>query len=311
MCYVKPMQRYAKQDRLDVSEQQLEIAYQWLCKRRLHFPHNADIWSLRFNWHRTKVSLLQQIRRGDYVFSPLKRLHKENGTVIHLWCAQDALVLKVMAGLLQDTLILSTHCTHVKGHGGLKQCVVKVQQQLKKHSFVCKTDVKHYYQSIDQSLLLEQLYSQVKNKVLRRYLYQVIRRTVEEGGNYHDIKLGIARGCPISPILGALYLKALDDAFDKQGLHYSRYMDDILILTKTRWHNRKSVKLLNHVFNQLNVEQHPDKTFIGKIAKGFDFLGYHFSTTQLHLASITIRKHVDRMNQLYVPAGGIPNLAKC
>jgi RNA-directed DNA polymerase len=110
------------------------------------------------------------------MFSPLKRLHKENGTVIHLWCAQDALVLKVMAGLLQDKLILSTHCTHVEGHGGLKQCVVKVQQQLKKYSFVCKTDVKHYYQSIDQSLLFEQLYTQVKHKVLRRYLYHVIRR---------------------------------------------------------------------------------------------------------------------------------------
>ncbi|MFT6991854.1 MAG: hypothetical protein ACJASL_003850, partial [Paraglaciecola sp.] len=26
----------------------------------------------------------------------------------------------------------------------------------------------------------------------------------------------------------------------------------------------------------LKVEQAPDKTFIGKISKGFDFLGYHF-----------------------------------
>ena len=26
----------------------------------------------------------------------------------------------------------------------------------------------------------------------------------------------------------------------------------------------------------LNLEKHPDKTFIGRVEKGFDFLGYHF-----------------------------------
>jgi hypothetical protein len=46
-------------------------------------------------------------------------------------------------------------------------------------------------------------------------------------------------------------------------------MDDILILTKTRWQNRKAVKALNLILNQLKVEKHPDKTFIGKIENGF------------------------------------------
>jgi RNA-directed DNA polymerase len=54
-------------------------------------------------------------------------------------------------------------------------------------------------------------------------------------------------------------------------------MDDILILTKTRWQNRKAVKELNQILNQLKVEKHPDKTYIGKVENGFDFLGYHFN----------------------------------
>jgi len=53
-------------------------------------------------------------------------------------------------------------------------------------------------------------------------------------------------------------------------------MDDILILSKTRWHNRKAIKAMNQIFNQL--KQHPDKTLLGRIERGFDFLGYHFST---------------------------------
>jgi len=284
---------------LSISEQQLELAYQWLCKQRLHFPANADIWSFRFDWHNIKFKLLSQVRSGHYVFSPLASIVKSNGQRIHCWSSQDALVLKLISYLLQDELVLSSRCTHIKGHGGLKQCVVGVQRQLPQYQFVCKTDVKHFYESIDHAVLVDLLYEQITNIHLRRYLYQVIHRTVESGGHYREIKRGIARGCPISPILGALYLQQLDEEFTREGVYYTRYMDDILILSKTRWHNGQVVKQLNQIFNQLKVEQHPDKTFIGRIEKGFDFLGYHFSTKPLHLASITIRKHVQRMNHLY------------
>ena len=33
---------------------------------------------------------------------------------------------------------------------------------------------------------------------------------------------------------------------------------------------------MNHVLNKLHIEQHPDKTLIGRQERGFDFLGYHF-----------------------------------
>jgi hypothetical protein len=76
-------------------------------------------------------------------------------------------------------------------------------------------------------------------------------------------------------------------------------MDDILILTKTRWQNRKAVKALNQILNQLKVEKHPDKTYIGKIGNGFDFLGYHFDGKQLTVEAKTVEKHVLRYRQLY------------
>jgi hypothetical protein len=47
------------------------------------------------------------------------------------------------------------------------------------------------------------------------------------------------------------------------------------------------------------VEQAPDKTFIGKISKGFDFLGYHFDGEQLTVAAKTVEKHVLHYRQLY------------
>jgi hypothetical protein len=73
----------------------------------------------------------------------------------------------------------------------------------------------------------------------------------------------------------------------------------LLILTKTRWQNRKAVKALNQILNKLKVEKHPDKTYIGKIENGFDFLGYLFNGSQLTVAAKTVEKHVLHYRQLY------------
>lgn len=54
-------------------------------------------------------------------------------------------------------------------------------------------------------------------------------------------------------------------------------MDDSLILAPTRWKLREAISVLNQTFNDLKLEKHQDKTIIGRIEKGFDFLRYHFS----------------------------------
>jgi len=47
------------------------------------------------------------------------------------------------------------------------------------------------------------------------------------------------------------------------------------------------------------VEQHPDKTFIGRIAHGFDFLGYHQTPTDIAPARQTLQNFVQRIARLY------------
>ena len=47
-----------------------------------------------------------------------------------------------------------------------------------------------------------------------------------------------------------------------------------MVLTPTRWKLRRAVALLNGIFTTLGLEKDPHKTFIGRVEKGFDFLGY-------------------------------------
>ena len=57
--------------------------------------------------------------------------------------------------------------------------------------------------------------------------------------------------------------------------------------------------IINQTLNELKVEKHPDKTFIGRIAKGFDFLGYSFEPKGLSIAPKTLANFLERKTQLY------------
>jgi hypothetical protein len=93
----------------------------------------------------------------------------------------------------------------------------------------------------------------------------------------------------------------------KLDVNYFRYMDDILILASTRWKLKKAIGVLNRTFNQLRLEKHPHKTDMGRIEKGFDFLGYHFSPQGLSLADKTVENFLEkarRINAQKSPSSG-------
>ena len=100
--------------------------------------------------------------------------------------------------------------------------------------------------------------------------------------------------------MGALFLDVLDKRMEEMGLVYVRFMDDWVVLAPTRWKLRKAVRIVNETLAELQVVQHPDKTFVGKLARGFSFLGYEFNASGLiGIARPTRQKFVERISQLY------------
>jgi RNA-directed DNA polymerase len=99
--------------------------------------------------------------------------------------------------------------------------------------------------------------------------------------------------------MGALFLQTLDKRMEQLGLFYLRYMDDIVALAPSRWKLRQAVRVVNQTLNGLGLEKRPEKTFIGTIEKGFDFLGYHLRPEGLRVAQATLEKFIARATQLY------------
>ncbi len=131
-------------------------------------------------------------------------------------------------------------------------------------------------------------------------MWQYMRRVVYDDGLYEDVEQGISLGCPVSPLMGALFLDVLDRRMEATGLCYVRFMDDWVVLAPTRWKLRKAVRIVNETLAELRVEQHPDKTFIGRIEKGFDFLGYEITSTGIEgIAQRTLNSFAKRVTRLY------------
>ena len=70
---------------------------------------------------------------------------------------------------------------------------------------------------------------------------------------------------------------------------------------------RKAVRVVNQTLNGLGLEKRPEKTFIGRIEKGFDFLDYHLRPGRLAVAQKTVDRFVERARRLYEqgPGGGL------
>ena len=193
---------------------------------------------------------------------------------------------------------LSMKCYHLEERGGSKAAVRYIAAARTTNSFVFRTDVKSYYASIDHEILIGILAEYVADAGVLNLLTQYVQHTIYEGGLYEDVERGISLGCPLSPLMGALYLQRLDERIEATGLIYARFMDDWVILAPTRWKRRAAVRIVNETLAELNVEQHPDKTFIGRVERGFDFLGSVMKPAGLEMAPRAIEHCVERLSRL-------------
>ncbi len=56
---------------------------------------------------------------------------------------------------------------------------------------------------------------------------------------------------------------------------------------------------MHQQLNQLGFTLHPDKTSIGRMERGFDFLGYRFSKHSLQLATVAQQRLGEQILRLY------------
>ncbi len=213
------------------------------------------------------------------------------------------IALKMISLTLPELMTdpLSKTCYYIKGSGGLKQAVRLTHEASSKHTYVFRSDIKGYYESLRFDVLMNIISTYVKHPVLLTLIEKALHRTESFGGLYYEYhQKGIPKGSPLSPLLGAIALLPLDQAMSRtQDIFYARYMDDWVVLTHSKTALRKIIRKTHAILQGLHLSLHPLKTYIGKIANGFNFLGYYMDTHRLLPSTETILRFHERALVLY------------
>lgn len=288
-----------------VASSNLEEAFQHVYKKRKKYHHNNDIWHLSANWDTQKTEIQDQLLNNSYHIEPIKII-KIRGEPLSVWGAKDAVVLKAISVVLSKRLNhlgLNKDVYHLSGNGGVKGATNKVAEFMRttEYKHIIKSDIESFYATSDHHILLKECKKYIKDKKILNIIKQYAARLEDVNGEYKHITKGISKGCSLSPLMGAIILKSLDKTMTaSKNIAYLRYMDDWVIITKTKAQLRKYIKLMHKVINKLKFKLALDKTFIGKLSRGFVFLGHSFdgagTITKINKTIKTIKNIINYNN---------------
>ena len=186
-----------------------------------------------------------------------------------------------------------------QGRGGAKASVRFAQTMASQYRYVARFDIRSYYESMNHAVLLKLL----EETDIDTESYELVRDYL----SLPDTELtgcGMVAGGSISPLLGAVYLTPLDRAMEKlqprHDIRYQRFMDDYLIFSPTRHKLKAALRSMYRILEQLKLTVHPDKRYIGKTHRGFDFLGYRIHPDRkLRPAVQSLNRLLERSRRLH------------
>ena len=215
-------------------------------------------------------------------------------------------MLKIIAYCLYEyDSVFSSNCYAFRREYGVKDAIHRIRTIGGIAQKYClKVDIHNYFNSIDVEILLEKL-SFLKGG--NEELYGLFERLLTadealvkvEDGRYETVqeKRGAMAGIPVSPFFANVYLKDTDAYFEKRGILYFRYSDDILIFADTKEQLQEYRDILYEKIRDCRLERNPDKVMVCEPGQMWEFLGFCYRDGKVDLADHTIRKMKHKMKR--------------
>lgn len=248
------------------------------------------------------IALHEDLANTRYVHGAYKERHiwDPKHRLIHVAPVRDRLLhhasYRILYPFFDRTFIGDSYsCRNDKGvHKALNRFRAlfhKVSRNNTRTCWVLKCDIRKFFASIDQQVLLELLASCVPDKDVIWLLGQVI--------NSFDT-VGLPLGNLTSQLFSNIYMNEFD-RFVKHRLkakHYIRYADDFVFLYENKeWLEKQIPRIARFLQEQLHLQLHPNKVTINTFASGVDFLGWVHFTDHRVLRITTKRRMMRRLRE--------------
>ena len=163
-----------------------------------------------------------------------------------------------------------------------QKAVLKAQEYINSgYQHIVDIDLKSFFDEVDDCILLQLLYRNVKCPLTLRLIRKWLRAPIEINGKLTKRRKGVPQGSPLSPLLSNIMLNELDKELERQGLRYVRYADDFSIYCKNKTVARK---IGNNIYlflkEKLKLPINKEKSGIRKPVT-FNVLGYGFVPTYM------------------------------
>jgi len=151
----------------------------------------------------------------------------------------------------------------------------QVSQNDTRTCWILKCDIRKFFASIDQKVLMEIVSVYILDEHIRALVSNIVNSF-----NSGTTRKGLPLGNLTSQLLVNIYMNEFDQ-FVKHKLkakYYVRYADDFVFLSHSRNHLLETLSYMG-VFlrDKLKLKMHPNKVSIETLASGIDFLGWvHF-----------------------------------
>ena len=270
--------------------------------RYKHHHHNSGIWGFLYDFKPVSGEIRRDITSGTWRMEPFRLWVREKGENVPVSSFRDRAVIHIVWTVLDKLITPHLPDNYYKKKGkGPKKAINDLSSNLKTHKYVFKTDVKSYFASIDHDLLLKKISRYVKSRTILALINQIIKNYVEYKGVYkRNLVKGIPLGVSTSCIFGALYLKELDEYFqDKKDMYYQRFVDDIIVLTKTKHQQKRAMKAIYQILRKHKMTTRYEKTFRGKTSDTIVYLGRKIKNGKLGVSNRSMKKMRQRLVRLY------------
>ncbi|MEK7115068.1 MAG: reverse transcriptase/maturase family protein [Patescibacteria group bacterium] len=285
-------------------ENLLEAWREFVCGKR----NRCDVQEFHFNLMDNIFSLHSDLANHTYKHGPYQgfSIWDPKPRSIHKASIRDRLVHHAVYRVLYpffDKIFISDSfsCRFKKGtHKSLNRFRLFSYTVSKNNTQTCwilKCDLKKFFATIDQTILINILEKCITDKSIIWLLKEII-------SSFSSMRTGV--GLPLgnltSQLLVNIYMNEFDQ-FIKHGLgvkYYIRYADDFVILLNNKNSLQQQIGPIKEFIEQkLKLTIHPDKIFIKTLASGLDFLGWiHFSDHRI-LRTSTKRRMFKKLKENY------------
>jgi RNA-directed DNA polymerase len=156
----------------------------------------------------------------------------------------------------------------------------KISHNHTRTAWVLKCDIRKFFASINQQILLEIMYKYIPDAGTRWLIAEIVSSFQSTKNGVSFVGVGLPLGNLTSQLLVNVYMNEFDQYMKHtiKAKYYIRYADDFVIFSENKeWLTDLILHIQKFLSDRLRLELHPKKILIQTVASGVDYLGWvHF-----------------------------------